>query len=161
MLLVLLLVFLIAAFSATGLMVGAPYLPTLKRQVETALDLANLKKGQTLLELGCGDGRMLIAAARRDIKTIGYEINPILFIVARLRTRKYRSLVRVVWGNYWRLEWPKADCIFVFLIGRYMSRLDKQIMAYKTRPLKLVSFAFTIPGKKATASRDGVHLYHY
>ena len=36
--------------------VGPPYLPTLDKQVRTALDLLDLKKGQTLLELGCGDG---------------------------------------------------------------------------------------------------------
>jgi hypothetical protein len=38
------------------LLFGAPYLPTLKPQVHAALELANLKPGQTLLELGCGDG---------------------------------------------------------------------------------------------------------
>ena len=53
---------------------GAPYLPTLSRQTEDALELLDLKTGQTLLELGSGDGRVLLAAAKRNLKAVGYEI---------------------------------------------------------------------------------------
>src|SRR3982751_238116 len=83
------------------LLFGAPYLPTLKPQIQTALKLADLKSGQTLLELGCGDGKVLIAAAQRGLHVVGYELNPLLFLVAWLRTRRYRKQVRVVWGNFW------------------------------------------------------------
>jgi hypothetical protein len=48
------------------LTVGAPYLPTLKQQVVTALELAQLKPGQSLLELGCGDGKVVLAAANQS-----------------------------------------------------------------------------------------------
>jgi hypothetical protein len=65
---------------------GAPYLPTLKPQIHAALELANLRPGQTLIELGCGDGRVLIAAAHTGIKSIGYELNPLLALIAWIRT---------------------------------------------------------------------------
>ena len=55
---------------AAVLLVGAPYLPTLRPQVLTGLDLLHLKKGQTMLELGCGDGRVLLEAADLRIKTL-------------------------------------------------------------------------------------------
>jgi 16S rRNA A1518/A1519 N6-dimethyltransferase RsmA/KsgA/DIM1 with predicted DNA glycosylase/AP lyase activity len=95
---------------------GAPYLPTLNPQVKTALNLADLKKGQHLLELGCGDGKVLIAAAKQGIRVTGYELNPILVFICWLRTLRYRKLVRVVWGNFWQVSLPKADAIFVFLL---------------------------------------------
>src|SRR5688572_25475247 len=99
---------LLAVCFAGVLLFGAPYLPTLRPQVKAALELAELRKGETLLELGCGDGKVLIAAARQGIKAVGYELNPLLALLAWLRTRRYGGNVKVVWGNFWREDWPPA-----------------------------------------------------
>ena len=140
---------------------GAPFLPTLKPQISVALDLLDLQPGQTMLELGCGDGRVLIAAAKRGISSVGYELNPVLAAIAWLRTRRYGKRVRVVWGNYWLTEWPPADGIFAFLLTRYMGKLHNKVMQYPSRPLKIASFAFTIPGKRPVRDSHGVYLYEY
>jgi len=147
------------------LLFGAPYVPTLTKQVETALDLADLQPGQTLLELGCGDGKVLIAAAERGWTAIGYELNPLLAVLAWLRTRRYGKRVKVTCANFWSVKWPQADAIFVFLLDKYMVKLDTKIAQDYSRatgrPLKLVSFAFAIPDKKPVKIRDGVFLYKY
>lgn len=143
---------------------GAPYLPTLAPQVEAALELADLKPGQTMLELGCGDGRVLAAAAGRGIKVVGYELNPLLALVAYVRTRRYRRQVKVIWGDFWRAEWPPAEAVFTFLLPRYMSKLDGRVAAYRRdlgRPVRLVSFAFKVPGRKAERRKRGVYSYSY
>lgn len=139
---------------------GAPYVPTHKKQTETALDLLALKPGQTLLELGCGDGRVLRAAARRGIRSVGYELSPLLFVIAWLATLRYRKLIKVRWANYWSAKWPPAEGIYVFLLDKYMPKLDRAIKQ-KHRPLKVVSFAFKIPGKRAAVSKHGLFLYLY
>ncbi len=141
--------------------VGAPYLPTLTPQVQAALELIDLQPGHTLLELGCGDGKVLIAAAKQGIKSVGYELNPFMALTAWLRTRRYRRLVTVVWGDLWHTSWPPAEAIFVFLLPRYMSKLNKKVMQYKHKPVKLVSFAFQIPGKTVIIEKKGVYLYIY
>ncbi len=140
---------------------GAPYLPTLKKQINVSLELADLEKGQTLLELGCGDGRVLIAAAHLGLNAIGYELNPFLAFVAWARTRRYRRQVKIVIGNYWTKKWPQTDAIFVFLIDKYMKKLDNKCMQYPYKPLKLVSFAFQIPDKTPVQQKDGIYLYKY
>lgn len=150
----------IACFSAV-LFVGAPYLPTLNTQVHAALELANLKPGETLLELGCGDGKVLIAAAQVGVHSVGYELNPILFAIAWLRTRRYRNEVKVIWGDFWKKDWPPAQAVFVFLLDRYMFKLDKKITRYNHKPLRLVSFAFEIPNREADGKKSGVFLYEY
>ncbi len=152
---------LLAVCFAGVLLVGAPYVPTLQPQVKAALELADLQPGQTLLELGCGDGKVLIAAARQGINVVGYELNPLLALVAWLRTRRYRKQVRVIWGDFWRMSWPTAQAIFVFLLPKYMSKLDKKVIQYKHKPVKLVSFAFTIPGQEVATEKDGVFCYSY
>lgn len=140
---------------------GAPYLPTLGPQVTAALKLADLRHGQTMLELGCGDGKVLVAAARQGITVVGYELNPILAAIAWLRTRRYRKQVKVIWGDFWQKPWPEAQAIFTFLLPKYMSKLDKKVIQYKHKPVKLVSFAFVIPNKRPTRERVGVYLYEY
>jgi len=140
---------------------GAPYLPTLRPQIEAALDLLALEPGQTMLELGCGDGRILAAAAKRGWHCVGYELNPIMALVARLRTWRYRSQVRIVWGDFWRADWPAADGIFAFILPRFMARLNTKIAQQKAHRLKVVSFAFKIPKQPIVAERDGVFLYQY
>ncbi|MDB5169515.1 MAG: hypothetical protein JWO41_871 [Candidatus Saccharibacteria bacterium] len=143
------------------LLFGAPYLPTLKPQVRAALELANVKPGETLLELGCGDGRMLLAAAHVGVKSVGYELNPILALIAWLRTIKHRQMITIIWGDFWRQPWPETEAIFVFLLPKYMKKLDTKVMQYKHKPVKVTSFAFEIPGKTPAAVRDGVFLYEY
>lgn len=143
------------------LLYGAPYLPTLKKQIETALDLLDLKPGQTMLELGCGDGRVLRAAAARGLNVIGYELNPFLVIICYFVTWKYRKQVTIVWGNFWTKKWPRAEGIFTFLLQKYTKNLNTKIVQNMPKPVKLVSFAFTITDKKPTTTKDGLYLYTY
>lgn len=141
--------------------VGPPYLPTTKKQIAAALKLLDMQPGETLLELGSGDGRVLRAAAERGFKAVGIELNPLLVLISWLATRKYRSQVRIIWGSYWGAPWPRADAIFTFMLGRYMRRLDERIEFWHTKPIRLASFAFTIADKEAVKTKDGVYLYEY
>lgn len=143
------------------LLFGAPYVPTLRPQVHAALELANLKPGQTLLELGCGNGKVLIAAAQVGVKAVGYELNPLLALIAWLRTRRFKGNVHVVWGNFWVREWPEANAIFTFLLDRYMAKLDKKITQYNHKPITLVSFAFKVPNREPNSEKQGVYRYEY
>jgi len=144
------------------LLFGAPYLPTLKPQQASALDLLELKKGQRLIELGSGDGRMLRAAAKRGITVTGYELNPLLVLISYLVTFKYRKQVSVRWGNLWTKEWPQTDAIYVFLLDKYMERLDKKVIQqYPGKRVKLVSYAFKIPAKKPIKTKNALFLYQY
>jgi hypothetical protein len=143
------------------LIFGAPYLPTLSPQVKAALELADLKSGQTLIELGSGDGKVLIAAAEQGIKAIGYELNPLLVIISWARTRRYRSLVSVKWRNFWGTTLPESDAVFVFLLDRFMERLDHKLEDSAHKPIKLISFAFRVPGKAIDQEKHGVYLYLY
>ncbi len=155
------LVFIVLCF---GLVVffGAPYLPTLDVQAEAALDMLDLKPGQHVIDLGSGDGTMLIRAARRGVYATGYELNPILYAISWLRTYPYRKLVTVHCQNYWLKQWPTADGIFVFLHTNFMQRLDKKLNQYaKKTPIRVVSFTFQIPGKKITKRDGGLFLYDY
>lgn len=148
-------------FFGLVVLTGAPYLPTLAKQRRLALELLDLRKGQQVVDLGCGDGSFLIAAARRGLDATGYEINPLLALVAWLRTRRYRRQVKVVWGSFWRADLSAADAVFVFLIEGKMAKLDKFIGRQLSKPLKVVSHGFEIPGRRAVKQSGALFLYHY
>jgi hypothetical protein len=141
--------------------VGPPYLPTMRKQTDAALDLLDLKPGQTMLELGSGDGRVMLAAAKRGWKAVGIELNPLLVLFSVLVTWRYRKQVRVIWGSYWDKPWPRSDAIFTFMLAKYMGRLDSRIEKWRPGPIRLASFAFQIPNRQPLREAAGVYLYEY
>jgi hypothetical protein len=149
------------ALFAAGAILGAPYLPVLRRDSEALLALAALKPGQTVIDLGSGDGRFLRLAARHGYHGIGYEINPLLWLVSLVVCWPVRSNVKVYCRNYWNLTLPRADVIYVFLIDRYMPKLDAKLAREVTTPTRLVSYVFPIPHKKPVASTQNSYVYQY
>lgn len=138
---------------------GAPYVPTLKPQIKVALDMLDLKPGQTLIEVGSGDGRVLLAAAKRGWNVVGYELNPLLVIFSRWYTRKYRKQVRIVWGDALQKEWPKTDGVYIFGIERIMPKLYTKIVQSIDRPVKVASFGFKMHEVKQKDLKNGIYLY--
>jgi SAM-dependent methyltransferase len=144
-----------------GAVIGAPYVPVLRRDSRRVLELLDLKPGQTLVDLGSGDGRLLRAAAARGIRCIGYEINPYLVWVSRLVCLRYRRLVTIHTADFWRTKLPPADAVYVFMLDRYMTRLDQKLAHEAIRPLRLVSYAFDIPGRTPTKRTHNTFVYEY
>lgn len=140
---------------------GAPYLPILHRPAEDLLDLADLRPGQTLIDLGSGDGRLLRLAAQRGIQGIGYEINPWVYVVSLAVCWRYRKLVTLHLADYWLVKLPPADAIAVFLIQRYMGRLDAKLTAELDTPTTLVSYVFALPDRIPEKTTKNSYRYRY
>lgn len=141
--------------------IGAPYVPILRRDYAPLLKLADIKPGQTLIDLGSGDGRLLREVASQGVRAIGYEINPVLYLVSQIVCWKYRKLVTIKLGDYWQIKLPPSDIIYVFLLSKYMERLDHKLSRDLTSPTLVVSFVFAIPGRKAVRSSRNTFVYEY
>lgn len=141
------------------LLVGAPYLPALTPQVITALRLLDLKPGQSLLEIGSGDGKVLLAAAKQGIRVYGIELNPLLVIVSLWRTRQYRKLVTIYWGDVWHKKWPVTDAIYVFGLDRVVEKLHTKIVQNCHTSIRVASVGFPIQSAELTREENGVFLY--
>ena len=163
MLLIILLLF--AIFIGYGILFGAPYLPTRKIWVKDGLDLAKVGKRDVVVDLGSGDGVVLKLALQHGAKrAIGYEINPVLVLISRFRLWRYRKVAKVYCHNFLRADLPAdATVIYIFGVARIMDDtlkyLKEQKHHLKGRQLKVVSFAFDIPGLKPVATKNGMNLY--
>ena len=140
---------------------GAPYLPIMRRSAGELLDLAELQPGDTLIDLGSGDGRILKMAAQRGARAIGYEINPWLYVISLINCYSHRDRIEIHLADYWRVELPQADIICVFLIERYMARLDEKLSRELTHPTVLVSYVFALPERKPSQTTKNAFRYDY
>lgn len=140
---------------------GAPYLPTRNKTAKLALEMLDLKPDDLLVDLGVGDGAVLMAAAQAGLRGVGYELNPFLYIVSVIRLRKYRSKIKIYFGDFWHQPLPDdTSAVYVFLHTRFMDRLDKKIKQHG-KHLKVVSYTFKIPNKKLIKEQEALFLYKY
>lgn len=126
---------------------GCPY-----DVVETMLDQAGLLPGDVLAEVGCGDGRILIAAARRGIRGIGIEIDPERADLARrnVQSAGYQHLVTVETGDALEFDFSRVTVATAFL---YPPLLEK--LAPKLRGLRVVASPFhQVPGLPMVQTGD-------
>lgn len=152
---------LIAVVIAWAAYSGAPWVPAFKRDIRAVLDDAGVKKGDLFIELGSGDGRLVLEAARRGATAIGYEINPLLWIVSWLRIFPMRKNAKVYLRDFWGVDISKADVVLAFLVPRTMSKLEAKAKAEMKKGSRLLSYIFELPNTKAKMSRHHWHVYKF
>src|SRR5215212_11958500 len=95
---------------------GLPPVPTNPERIQKALKLVNLQPNETLYDLGAGDGRVLLIAARDfAAKAVGIEIGPIqcALIWLRVVASGFGNQIRVRWANFYKADLGEADVVFV------------------------------------------------
>jgi hypothetical protein len=142
---------------------GAPYVPTHRRKLRSALELLRLNSNDVIVDLGSGDGYLLKIAAKQGLRAVGYEINPFLCLIAWLRCLPQHSLVTIKLRDFWLTDLPpETKAVFIFLAGPYMRHLAKKLeeeMSSRRRPLKIISYGYAIPGYLPKNFVDGLYLY--
>lgn len=159
---ILLILFLFILPFGLVLLYGAPYLPTRRQQAKEALDILDLKEGDIFVDLGSGDGAVLIEAASRGLICHGYELNPFVWFVSKMRTAKFGKQVHIYCKNFWNVPLPDdTKAVFVFLLDKYMPRLDVKLAGELKKGTVLLSYTFQIPGKKVVKKSGAMFLYKY
>lgn len=123
---------------------GLPPVPTKPERIRHALQLASLKPGETLYDLGAGDGRVLLMAARDfGAQAVGIEIGPIQCALAKLRATAsgFGERVQIRWGNFYRADLRDADVVFVYATSREVAKLAPYLEMQMKQGARLVSIS--------------------
>lgn len=143
-----------------GLFSGALYIPTDVGTVDAMLDAAELKEGDRLVDIGSGDGRLIIAAAQRGIRADGYEINPLLVWLSnrKIRRENLEHHAHAYWKNFWRVDLSAYSVITVFGIKHIMMRLGGKLRVELSPQSRVVSNLFPLPNWEGRVE-EGVYVY--
>jgi outer membrane protein assembly factor BamB len=124
------------------------FVPTPQDVVERMLELAKVGRADLVWDLGCGDGRIVVTAARKyGCRAAGYDIDPECVRLARegVRSHDLGHLVTIEKKDIFTLDLSKADVVTLYLLPRTMERLLPQLS--RLRPgSRIVAHAFAIPG---------------
>jgi ribosomal protein L11 methylase PrmA len=141
--------FLLTSTALVSIFLRVPYVPTKKIVIDKILDEIDLKQGETFIDLGCGDARMLIQAEKKaKINAIGYEIAPLIFLLALFKKFINRSKVKIYFRNFFNENLKKADIIFCYLMPKELKKLAVKIKKECKKGTKIISNTFQIQGLK-------------
>ena len=140
---------------------GAPYVPTLNAELKRAFtELYPLKPSDVVVDLGSGDGRVLLEASRHGAKGYGYELNPLLVLISKLRLG---SKADIQLADMWSATLPaQTTLVYVFTVSRDSQRLGRFLQAHADRQAKLVrvmTFGPTLVDYVPVKTHRGHSLY--
>ena len=160
----LVLIFVILLTAVYSLVRGIGWVPTWQKDIKRFLALAEIKAGQIVYDLGCGDGRLVMAAAKFDAKAVGLEISVIPFLFACLRKLFSRSKAQIKFRDFWMVDLSDADVVYFFLIPRVYPELKQKLEKELKPGTKVIAYVWPIEGWQASkidrvAGQPNMYLY--
>lgn len=141
---------------------GAPYVPSTKLTANTMIRLAKINKKSNVYDLGSGDGRLLNLSMKKGAKkAIGYEINPYLVLLSRMRFffSPFRSTVHIYLKNFWKADIRDADIVFIYLLPWRMKQLKTKLLTELKPGARVVSNSFIFPKWNILLFDEKTHVY--
>jgi hypothetical protein len=126
------------------------YVPTPQPVVDRMLEMAQVKKSDVVYDLGCGDGRIVVTAAKRyGTKAFGFDIDPerIKEAKANVRANKVEHLVTIEQKDIFTLDLSPASVVTLYLLPKLNVRLIPQLEKLKPGS-RIVSHDFNMEGVK-------------
>lgn len=123
---------------------GLPPVPSRRERIQKALQMANLQPNETLYDLGAGDGRVLLIAARDfGAKAVGLEIGPIQCALIWLRAAAsgFGNQIKVRWENYYKADLKDADVVFVYATSKELIKLAPHLESEMKKGSRLLSIS--------------------
>ena len=141
----------------------AIFVPLPKNTIRKALK--ELKtKNKVLLDLGSGDGRLLIIAVKefKCKKAYGIEKSFLLYLISKffIKLNKLENKIKVTKADFFKVKIPKADIITMYLNWGMMKDVEKKILK-ECKNCEVISFAHRLPNLKEYKRIKTGHFYTY
>jgi precorrin-6B methylase 2 len=143
--------------------VGAGFEPTKMNKVRWMLDIARAGPGDVVYDLGSGDGRIVMEAARRGSRAVGIEADPIRVMWSRMMVRfsGLSDRARIVWGNFFDSNFRDATVVTLFLMPHTNRRLRSRLREELRPGTRVVSYVWKIEGWEPAMADPKKEMYLY
>lgn len=145
---------------------GAPYAVTTQSTIDALIkilekEIETPKERVRVVDLGSGDGRIVIALARSGFEAHGFELNPLLVTYSRwkIRQAKLHTRAYIHQRNYWGENLSSFDVVAVFGISYMMKKLEKKLKRELRSGSLVVSNYFSFPDWKPTRHEQCLIVY--
>ena len=155
-----------SAIAQPGRKPDVPFVPTTDEAVQAMLKLAGVKKSDTVYDLGCGDGRIVVAAAKTyGAHAVGIDIDPQRIKEARENAKKagVESLVRFEENDLFKADFQAATVVTLFLLPEVNLKLRPKLLQDLKPGTRVVSNTFDMgdwkPDKEFVVDGDSDDTY--
>ncbi len=133
-----------------------------KDHTEEAIRLLKIKPSDVFVDLGSGDGRLLLLAAKQGARVIGWEINPFLVLYSKIRLiiAGFSGQSHVYWGDYRKANLTDATALFIYALPTFMPALEEKLSRELQSGCRIVVYKFTFPHWKII-KKTQTGLYYY
>ena len=159
--------FIVSSLAWVGIL-SAPYVPTRKRDLKRIYEMAKLKPGQVVYDLGAGDGRILIYGAKNyGIKGVGCELAlfPLYSSKIKALCSGVNKQLNLRWKNLYKMDVSEADLVVSYLLPKTMKKLQDKFEKELKPGAKVIACGFKVPGWEHTEydkpNKKHVGLYLY
>lgn len=127
---------------------GAPWAPTNKKSVERFLHLAEIRPGQKMYDLGCGDGRLVFASAKSGAQAKGFELSLFMYLLANIFRlfQKDRTKIKISCQDLWHSNLNDADLVYFFLMPKTYPKIKKKLENELKIGAKVIAYVWPIDG---------------
>lgn len=142
---------------------GGEWVPTPDKIIDRMLKLAKVSKDDIVYDLGSGDGKIVLKAAKLGAKAIGVEIDPLRVLVSRLKLKLSRldKNAKIVYGNFFEIDVKNADVVTLFLLPKTMVKIENKLKKELGKGARLVSYRFTFKSWKPVKIDKESKIYLY
>lgn len=155
------LIIILSTFFIFPFFIGAPYEGIKEKPLKEMIKIANPKKDDLVLDLGSGDGRVVIEFAKKGIQAVGFEINPFLVIYSKRKIKKLGlgKLAKIHWKNFWKENFKKFSIITTFQYFTVSKKLENKILKECKKRTKIISHYWKFPNLKIKEEKEKIYLY--
>ena len=140
---------------------GAIYVSSTREKTLLIAELSGVVPGERAADLGSGDGRVVIALARRGAETHGFEVNPVLVLLSRRNVRRagLQGRAFIHWKSFWRADLSRFDVLTLFQGSFVMRRLEAKVRKELAPGARVVSDYWGFPAMTPESVHGTVFCY--
>ena len=140
---------------------GAIYVPSSDEKMKIMMQFAKIQPGECVIDLGSGDGRLVIEAAKKGARAVGVELHAEMLKRSRKKIRELnlQDSVEIRRENLWKTDISHYDVVFVYGIIYMMGRLEKKLKRELKKGTRVVSNNYQFPHWSPVREKENVRLY--